>query len=113
MKLNLCVVGAILLAGTHFTAFAAEPEPTPGGSDINQQLGDREQKSIQLSLEEQLKLRAAQQKAAEDPAVKAALEKRDQAIAEFRKAMHDSMLKFDPKLEPVLEKIAIGSNPGF
>ena len=114
MKLNLCVVGALLFATVQLSSFAQERTPSAvDSSDVDRQMGDREEKLGSLSLEEQLKLRAAQQKAAEDPGVKAALEKRNQAIEEFRKAMHDSMVKSDPKMEELLRKIAVGQSPGF
>jgi hypothetical protein len=114
MKLTLCVVGALLFASVRLSSFAQAPTPAVvDGSDVDGQLGDRQDKIVKLSLEEQLKLRAAQQKAAEDPAVKAALDKRNQAIEEFRKAMHDSMVKSDPKMEEILQKIAVGLSPGF
>lgn len=80
--------------------------------DVEKQLAEQG-KIRELTLDEQLKVRAAQQKAAEDPAVKTALEKRNAAIEEFRKAFHDSMVKADPALEPILEKIAVGTSPGF
>ncbi len=31
----------------------------------------------------------------------------------FGKALHDSMVKDDPKLEEILQKIAVGASPGF
>lgn len=87
---------------------AQEPE----GGDTNSQPFGQAQVG-KLTLDEQLKLRAAQQKAAEDPAVKAAIAKRNQAIEEFRQAMNDSMVKEDPKMKAILEKIAVGGSPGF
>lgn len=76
-------------------------------SDLNRQLREREERVNQLPLEVQLKVRAAQVKAAEDPAVQAAMKKRDQALREFRAAVRASMIKTDPSLAPVLEQIAI------
>ena len=111
MKFNLCVVGAFFFASTQFLSIAAEP--VLDGTDINEELMEREAKINRLTTEEQLVLRAAQLKAAEDPAVKAALEKRNQAIEEFRKTMHGALLKADPKVEKILERISVGNNPGF
>src|SRR6187549_1018953 len=110
MKFNFCVLAAILVASSHF-AFSEEPDIE--GKQINQELVDRGDKINKLTTEEQLKLRAAQVKAGEDPEVIAALAKRDKAIEEFRKAMHDSMVKSDPKVEAILQKIAVGASPGF
>ncbi|CAN5182212.1 hypothetical protein BH20VER2_BH20VER2_03530 [soil metagenome] len=90
-----------------------KPKPELDGSDIERELRQREEKVNRLSIEEQLKLRAAQQKAAEDPEVIAALEKRNAAILEFRNALRNSMIKTDPKMESILNKLATGTHPGF
>ena len=114
MKFKLCIIGAVLLVAPYFAPLAmAQAEPDLDGKKIEDELAQRETKIQTLSIEEQLKLRAAQQKAAEDPAVLAALEKRNQAITEFRLALRKSMIASDPKIEPVLDKIAVGAKPGF
>ena len=110
MKFNLCAVAVILAVGSQF-AFSEEPDLE--AKKINEELAERGDKINKLTTEEQLKLRAAQVKAGEDPEVIAALAKRDKAIEEFRKAMHDSMVKSDPKVEAILQKIAVGASPGF
>lgn len=89
-------------------AFAQEVD----GSDLRREVRQREEKVSKLSIEEQLKLRAAERNAAEDPAVKAALEKRNRAIQEFRAALRASMIKADPTVEPILDKVAIGVRRG-
>ena len=111
MKLKLYLVAVLVAATTQLAPLAHAQEVD--GSDIDKQLTEREGKINKLTLEEQLKLRAAQQKAVEDPAVKEALERRTQAIEEFRKALHDSMVKADPTLEAILAKVAIGTSLGF
>jgi len=111
MKLHLCVAGTLLIAATLFLPLVSGQEID--GSEIDKQLVGREQMINKLTIEDQLKLRAAQQKAVEDPAVKEALAKRNQAIEEFRKAVHDAMVKADPKMEAILQKIAVGNAPGF
>ena len=65
----------------------------------------REQQVAKLSVEEQLKLRAAELEASEDPAVKAALEKRNKAIQEYRAALRASMIKSDATVAPILDKV--------
>ena len=65
----------------------------------------REQQVAKLSVEEQLKLRASEQAAAEDPTVKAALEKRNKAIQEYRAALRASMIKSDPTVASILDKV--------
>lgn len=111
MKFNLFLFGAILIATTQLAPSASTPVFDDNTAD--EQLTERETKINKLTTEEQLQLRAAQVKAGEDPDVKAALEKRNQAVEAFRLAFHNSMIKADPKIEPILDKIAIGANPGF
>jgi hypothetical protein len=81
------------------------------GSDVAAELRDREARINKLSLEDQLKIRAAQQKAAQDPDVQAALEKRNQAIRAYRAVVRASMIKADPSLESLLAKVAIPDKP--
>ena len=112
MKFILCLCGALFVFASQ-TALHAADEPDLDGSEIEAQLYEREQKISKLTIEEQLKLRAAQQKAAEDPAVLEALKKRNEAIAEFRMALRNSMVRSDPKMAEILDKIAVGASPGF
>jgi hypothetical protein len=74
-------------------------------SDIRKEVRERNEQVNKLSTDEQLKLRAAERKAAEDPAVKAALEKRNTAIKEFRAAVRAAMVKADPSIQSVIEKV--------
>ncbi len=83
---------------------------TLDGSDLRKEVRERDERVNKLSVEDQLKLRAAEQKAAQDPEVKAALEKRNKAIQEFRAAVRASMIKADPTVQTILEKVAIGVN---
>lgn len=77
------------------------------GSDLRRDVRGRNERVSKLSTEDQLKFRAAQQKALEDPAVKAALEKRDKAVEEFRAAVRAAMIKADPTVQPILDRVAI------
>lgn len=77
------------------------------GSDLNRQAIEREARVNKLSLEDQLKLRAAQQKAMQDPEMQAALKKRNEALKEFRAAYRASLIKADPSVAPILEQVAI------
>jgi hypothetical protein len=74
-------------------------------SDIRKDVRQRNEETNKLSVEDQLKLRAAERKAAEDPDVKAALAKRDKAIQEFRAAVRASMIKTDPTIQPIVERV--------
>jgi hypothetical protein len=112
MRSILCLCAAVIVFASPATLRAAD-EPVLDGSEIEAELNEREQKIQKLSIEEQLKLRAAQQKAAEDPAVLEALKKRNEAIAEFRMALRNSMIRSDPKMAEILDKLAVGASPGF
>ena len=54
---------------------------------------------------EQVKLRAVHALAMEDPAVRAADEKRKQAEKEFHDILRAAMLKIDPTVQPILDKM--------
>ena len=107
MTLKPFVLSLIVLATMQLGPFAFAQELD--GSDLRREVREREERVNKLSVEEQLKLRAAQRKAAEDPAVKAALEKRNKAIQEFRAALRAGMIKSDPSVQPILDKVAIGA----
>ncbi len=73
-----------------------------------------------LNESERSQLMAAREKAKSDPAVTAAREaKKEAATPEARrsaeeamhKAMHDAMIKADPSLGPILEKLRAGGRP--
>jgi len=58
-----------------------------------------------LSTDERTKLRAAHQKAMADPAVQAAKDRRRQAAKDFRELKRAAMLRADPTIQPILDKI--------
>ena len=106
---------ALLLLST-LMVVAQVPSTGPqevDGSELQREVRERQERISKLSVEDQLKMRAAQQKAVEDPVVKAALEKRNQAIMEFRAALQASMIQSDPSLAPILEKVGRGGVRGF
>ena len=119
MKFNLCVAGALLVVGIHFASSALSQSPEPAapsfvdGTDLRKEMTEREGNILKLSTEDQLRLRAAQLKAAEYPEVKVALEKRTKALEEFGQAFRAGLLKADPKIGEILDKIAVGANPGY
>ena len=85
----------------------------PNKTAVTNEFARREENLGRLSIEDQLKVRAAQQKALEEPAVKAALENRDKATIEFRAKLRAAMIAADPAVKPILEKIAQGTDPGL
>lgn len=88
---------------------AEDPDKTAVMSEFNR----REENLGRLSIEDQLKVRAAQQKALEDAGVKAALENRDKALVEFRAKLRAAMVAADPSVKPILDRIAEGTDPGL
>ena len=105
MKFRPFILFLTVIAVLRFAPFTFAQEMD--GSDVRRDLRERNERVSKLSTEDQLKLRGAEQKAAEDPAVKAALERRDAAIREFRATLRASMIKADPSVKPILEKVAI------
>lgn len=116
---------ARLLASTALALIAGETlalaqTPVPAGqlggidgSELATQLQERQAKIEQLSADEQAMLRTAQQRASETPEVKAALEARDRALAEFQEAVVAAMVKSDPGVAPILEKMKTGATRGY
>jgi hypothetical protein len=88
-------------------AAALQIAPLVFGQDEDQPMGRGrwEQRLANLSPEERQKLQAARQKAMQDPSVQAAHDKMRQVHKEFRDAMHAAMLKADPSIQPILNKI--------
>jgi hypothetical protein len=58
-----------------------------------------------LPAEERAKLRAAHEIAIRDPAVRAARQQRTRANKKYHDALRAAMLKADPSLQPILDKI--------
>ena len=69
------------------------------------QLQERRARWANLTEEERSKLKAAHQKAMEDPAVRAARDRLKQARREFREILRPALLKADPSVQPILEKM--------
>jgi hypothetical protein len=58
-----------------------------------------------LSIEEQAKLRSAHDTAMRDPALAASRQRYEQARNEFRDKLREGLLKADPSVQPILEKV--------
>jgi hypothetical protein len=58
-----------------------------------------------LSEDERARLKAAHRNALSDPSVRAAQERLKQARKEFREAMRPALLKADPSVQPILDKM--------
>ncbi len=107
--LTMFLTAIVMLGQVAPFARAQDPEDTA----VMTELRRRDENVGKLSVEEQLKVRAAQQKALEDAEVKSAMEKRDQAVVEFRGKLRAAMISADPSVKPILDKIAEGSDPGL
>lgn len=66
---------------------------------------ERRARWANLTDDERARLRAAHEKAMQDPAVQAAREKLRQARREFREVLRPALLKADPTIQPILEKM--------
>jgi transposase len=79
-----------------------------GWSELARQMRERQEKIQQLSVEDRATLKAAHEKASEDPAVRAAMANRDRAIEELQATRRMAMLKADPGVAPILKKTMAG-----
>jgi hypothetical protein len=78
---------------------------SPADRPFRQFQMERRARWASLSEDERARLKAAHQKAMADPAVRAAREKFRQARREFREIMRPALLKADPSLQPILDKM--------
>ena len=104
MKANL----TFLLAPTLAAALQIAPTvlaQSPTDKPARQFQMERRTRWANLSEEERARLKAAHEKAMADPLVRAAREKLRQARREFREVLRPALLKADPSLQPILEKM--------
>ena len=85
-------------AGTDTTTTTA----TPG---THKHEGKMREKLASLTPEERQKLKAAHEKAKEDPAVKAAEATKETDRKGYHKTLREAMLRADPSVAPILEKM--------
>ena len=111
MRLALYVVTPLLIAASEFVSVSHAQ--VLDGSDLRMEEREREARIIKLPAEEQVKLQAAQEKAVQDPEVIAAIEKRNKALQEFSVVLRETLLKNDPSIQVILDKIAAGASPGY
>jgi hypothetical protein len=98
-------------------AMAIQFAPAIRAQNDDEEQGKRgrrwEQRLANLSAVERQKLQAARRKAMQDPSVQAAHDKMRQAHKEFRDAMRAAMLKADPSIQPILNKMPAGNRRGI
>jgi hypothetical protein len=88
-----------------FTALLAVLLPTIGFAQGQRTVDFRRQHLSGLSMDEQAKLRSAHDTAMRDPALAATRQRYEQARKEFRDKLRDALLKADPSVQPIIEKV--------
>ena len=71
----------------------------------NERRAERRVRFQNLTEDERTRLRAAHQKAMQDPVLQAARDKMRQAQREFREMLRPALLKADPAVQPILDKL--------
>jgi hypothetical protein len=108
MKIKSLVTMSILGAVIQLTPVVVGQDSEPPGKGWRH---NHEGRLANLSPEERQKVEAAHQKAMQDPAVQAAHEKMRQARRDFEDSMHAAMLKADPSIQPILDKVPKREKP--
>jgi hypothetical protein len=101
-KLTFLLVPALAAAVQFAPSVLAQ---SPADKPAKQFHRERHARWANLNEEERAKLKAAHQKAMADPAVQAARDRLRQARREFREVMRPAMLKADPTIQPILDKV--------
>jgi hypothetical protein len=65
----------------------------------------RRKRFSRLSMEEQARFRSAHDMALRDPALAATRQRYEQARNEYRNKLREALLKADPSVQPILEKV--------
>lgn len=104
MKLKSLITTSLLIGALQLSPVVFGQSPNTEGP----RRGRWQQRLANLSPEEREKLKAARQKAMQDPAVQAAHEKMKQARKEFITSMRAAMVKADPSVQSVIAKIPRG-----
>jgi hypothetical protein len=99
----LCLLVPTLAATLQFapTVLAQSPADKPARPFQM----ERRARWANLTEEEKSKLKAAHQKAMADPAVQAARDRLRQARREFREVLRPALLKADPSIQPILDRM--------
>jgi hypothetical protein len=101
-KLSFLLLPA-LAAAVQFAPILQAQSPTD--KPARQFPMERRARWASLSEDERARLKAAHQKAMSDPAVHAARDRLRQARREFREVLRPALLKADPSIQPILEKL--------
>ena|ERR1051326_7584639 len=104
-KLTSLIVPALTVALQFAPPLLAQSPTDKPWRPFQQERMERRARWASLTEEERAKLKAAHQKALADPAVWAARERLIKARREFREVLRPALLKADPSLQPILEKL--------
>ena len=105
-KLNYLLVPTLACAAQLAPNLFAQQPPDRPDRPFRQFQNERRARLLaNLTEEERGRLRAAHEKAMTDPAVQAAREKLRQARREFREVLRPALLKADPSIQPILDKL--------
>ena len=105
-KLTYLLVPALACLAQWTPGVLAQQPPDRPDRPFRQFQNERRARLLaSLTEDERARLRAAHQKAMADPAVQAAREKLKQARREFREVLRPALLKADPSIQPILEKL--------
>src|SRR2546421_7554124 len=105
-KLTYLLVPTLACVAQLATGLLAQQPPDRPDRPFRQFQNERRARLLaNLTEDERARLRAAHQKAMMDPVVQAAREKLRQARREFRDIMRPALLKADPSIQPILEKL--------
>src|SRR5215213_10370722 len=99
---SLFLISAAALGLTILPTSFAEPLDSQDGGGRRWK---QERRLANLSPEERTKLRSAHRTAMADPAVQAAKDRLRQAARDFRDLKRQTMLRADPTIQPILDKV--------
>jgi hypothetical protein len=105
LKLIFLVVPALACLSSLPRNLAAQSPPDRPERPFRQFQNERRARFANLTEDERARLRAAHEKAMQDPTVQAAREKLRQARKEFREIVRPALLKADPSIQPILDKL--------
>ena len=105
-KLTYLLVPALACLSQLAPGILAQQPPDRPDRPFRQFQNERRARFLaNLTDDERARLRAAHEKAMADPAVQAAREKFRQARREFREILRPALLKADPSIQPILDKL--------
>ncbi|MFN2623729.1 MAG: hypothetical protein ABR611_12900 [Chthoniobacterales bacterium] len=105
LKLTFLLVPALTCVSQFVPNVFAQSPPDRPDRPFRQFQIERRARFANLTEDERARLRAAHQKAMQDPALQAAREKLKQARREFRELLRPALLRADPSVQPILDKL--------